>query len=389
MHDVVGAFEKIAAAGAAGNANFVGRGTTNNTPPPGTGVEEHLIWALTNLPSIPMCVVSDANGGGKRPYTGANGDPCPTGNNAMTPTWYHETGQNQGLTADVADVCNFTGGNCYALLDRGTFQFKQSQTPPTATHLHIVTRDNAASARGGRDFLINSFHAYALNPAKFAGNGNVQLNTTGATTFLNWVTSPAAQAAVAAFLNSGGDSPFKGSAAPVLSGSSVPATVTAGNAFTVTGNLHNVVPGTPALTGQTVNLSTPAGKLASGTADAQGNYSITYTPTANGAFTVGTGQISQVENSSLNPVFGDLLNATSTVRRLAHRAERHQRRERRDRLSPGDRRGQRAPGDRPQGRRGHRADAQEGQHRRVHHRGDGGRRGRDVLGARQARPGLV
>ena len=42
-HDVAKAFEDIAAAGALGQANFVSRGGT-----PGTTVQEHAIWALTN-----------------------------------------------------------------------------------------------------------------------------------------------------------------------------------------------------------------------------------------------------------------------------------------------------------------------------------------------------
>ena len=42
-HDIATAFEKIAAAGAAGTANFVSRGGT-----PGTTVQEHAIWALTS-----------------------------------------------------------------------------------------------------------------------------------------------------------------------------------------------------------------------------------------------------------------------------------------------------------------------------------------------------
>ncbi len=308
-HDIVTAFERIAAAGANGQANFVSRG---GSPPPGTGVEEHLIWARTTS-GIQTCKVSDANGGGTKPTTAAAGSDCPAGNNASTPTWYHETGSNQGATMDNADVCNYgtATGQCYVLTDRGTFQFKQSRTPPTATHLHIVTRDNAASARGGQNFLINSFHGYVLNPSKFAGSPNVAINVAGATAFLNWVTSPAGQAASQAFLNGGGDPPFKGSAAPALTGSSVPATVNAGRAVTVTGNLHNVVPGTPSLAGETVNLQTPAGKLASAVADASGTYSITYTPTASGAFSVSTGQITKVEDATLHPIFGDLLNATS------------------------------------------------------------------------------
>ncbi len=59
-HDIVGAFELIARAGAAGRADFVSRGGT-----PGTTVEEHQIWALTR--GVALCEVSMADGGGRAP----------------------------------------------------------------------------------------------------------------------------------------------------------------------------------------------------------------------------------------------------------------------------------------------------------------------------------
>ena len=62
-HDIVGAFQKIAAAGAAGQANFVSRGNTAGTP-----VQEHAIWALTS--GVQTCNVSAANGGGVAPEHG-------------------------------------------------------------------------------------------------------------------------------------------------------------------------------------------------------------------------------------------------------------------------------------------------------------------------------
>jgi hypothetical protein len=73
-----------------------------------------------------------------------------------------------------------------------------------------------------------------------------------------------------------------------------------------------VVPGTPVLSGETVNLSTPAGTVASGTTDASGNYSITFTPSANATYSIGTAQITKIQNSSLTPVFGDLLSPSTT-----------------------------------------------------------------------------
>ena len=53
-HDITTAFERIAAAGAAGTANFVGRGGT-----PGTATQERAIWALTG-PQVTKCDVGAA-----------------------------------------------------------------------------------------------------------------------------------------------------------------------------------------------------------------------------------------------------------------------------------------------------------------------------------------
>src|SRR5262245_55920896 len=121
--NIVQAFQKIAAAGAAGHANFVSRGGT-----PGTTVQEHQIWALTS--GVPTCQVDpDSNGGGAQPSsdTGA----CPS-LDADPPAWYHATGLTQSPNIQAGDVCNFpTGGsgdanNCYVFTDRGTFNFLES-----------------------------------------------------------------------------------------------------------------------------------------------------------------------------------------------------------------------------------------------------------------------
>jgi tungstate transport system substrate-binding protein len=293
-HDIVTAFERIAAAGQAGNANFVSRGGT-----PGTTVEEHLIWAKTT--GVTLCDVSAANGGGSSPSTATGA--CPA--TISYPSWYHATGLTQGPNIVNADACNYPGGNCYVLTDRGTFNFLQSTG--AAQNLHIVTRDNSAAARGGATFLVNTFHAYVLNPARFAGNTNVQINVAGATAFLNWVTSPAGQAAVAGFLGDTHDPPFLPSASPRLTAAGLPATIDADQPVTVSGHLQNVVPGTPALGGVTVTLATPAGPVATGTTDAGGNYSLAFSPVANASYTVSTGQITKIEDATLNPQFGDLL----------------------------------------------------------------------------------
>jgi hypothetical protein len=53
--------------------------------------------------------------------------------------------------------------------------------------------------------------------------------------------------------------------------------------------------------------------VASGKTDAHGKYRIRFSPTSTGKYEVTTGQISQIENSTLNPPFGDLLSPGATA----------------------------------------------------------------------------
>jgi tungstate transport system substrate-binding protein len=297
-HDIVTAFERIAAAGAGGHANFVSRGGT-----PGTTVQEHAIWALTQ--GVTQCTVSDANGGGTSPSTASGA--CP--GSISYPSWYHATGLTQGPNITNGDTCNYTGGGCYVFTDRGTYQYLVSTG--AISNLHIVTRDNSASARGGNTLLVNSFHAYAVSPSKFAGQSGVQLNLPAATAFLDWVTSPTGQAAVGAFLNSGGDPPFIPDASPALTTSSLPASVNAGTPITVAGSIRNVVPGTPPLANQTVTLSALPTALAALNPLATPAPVATATTDGSASYRVSTGQLSQVENGSLSPIFADLLSPAS------------------------------------------------------------------------------
>jgi tungstate transport system substrate-binding protein len=305
-NDIVTAFEKIAAAGAAGKANFVSRGGT-----PGTTVEEHAIWTLTS--GVATCNVSDANGGGTSPST-TSGD-CPA--SIPYPDWYHATGAAQAANIENADVCNYSGGNCYTLTDRGTYQYLVSTN--AISKLQIVARNNSASARGGSTLLVNSFHAYAINPAKFANDPNVHLNLTAAEDFLNWVTSPAAQQQVASFeADQPEGAPFLPDAAPVLTVSpQAPKHVIAGDPVTVKGTLTNVVAGTPPLAGVQVSLNSTTGDhqtaLDTSTTSAKGHFTLRYHPTTAARLAVSTPQISQIEVTfpAPNPPYGDILVPTS------------------------------------------------------------------------------
>jgi tungstate transport system substrate-binding protein len=308
-HDIVGAFERIAAAGASGKANFVSRGGT-----PGTTVEEHAIWQLST--GTTLCTVSSANGGGESPSTA--GGACP--DTISYPSWYHATGQTQAPNIETGDVCNFPGGGCYVLTDRGTYDYLQSTN---AIHsLQIVTRDNAASSTGGSTLLVNSFHGYVINPAKFSAGVAAGINVPAATAFLNWVTSPAGQKAVGSYLNGSKDAPFLPDASPVVTTAKLPASLAGGGRIKLTGKITNPVPGAPPLAGKKVTLSmTPtyvaAHHLRVTTAvqtvltNVNGAFTFRYQPKANATYTVSTSQISQIENAMLSPTFGDLLTAGS------------------------------------------------------------------------------
>lgn len=301
-HDIVKAFEMVAAAGEAGTANFVSRGGT-----PGTTVQEHAIWSETS--GTTLCTVSTTDGGGSSPSTAAGN--C--GNPISYPSWYHATGLTQGPNIVAGDTCTFTGGNCYVLTDRGTFAYLQSNNQ--LSNLQIVTRDNGASAKGGITMLVNSFHAYAINPAKFPG---VTIHSDAATLLLNWITSPAGQAAIGNFLPA--DPPFIPDAAPKVTITSAPTSpVTTGSPVKVTARLTNVVPGTPALSGVTVKLTSQAdgatsvATVATGVTDASGSVTLSYTPSVNAIYRLTTDQLLRVEDATLNPTFSDILAPTTTV----------------------------------------------------------------------------
>ena len=321
-HDIAAAFARIAAAGAQHKADFVSRGGT-----PGTTVQEHAIWALDDgTAGLTLCTVSAANGGGEVPS--AAGGACPS--TASNPSWYHTTGLTQGPNVEAGNACsgalNTSGSSapdCYVFTDRGTFQCLMSSTcsggAVAPSNLQIVTRDQSPTAPGGGALLVNSFHAYAINAAKFAGNSNVQINTTAAQDFLNFITSSNFQAQLKSYLGATSDPPFIADASPSITPSTLPSKVVGGQQVTVTGFIANAVPGTPALAGQTVTVSelgsglAAATPIASGKTDLSGGYRITFSPPSTGKYQVTTGQITQIENGQVAPVFGDLLQPAATA----------------------------------------------------------------------------
>ncbi len=204
-HDAVGAFEAIAAAGAAGQATFVSRGENS-----GTNVQEQTMWGLTGA-SVPKRTASNAGTATNRfePSDGTTG-PTP----GLAP-WYRTTGQGQAASLQNTDTCapDQAAPKCYTLVDRGTFN--RLVNSGTVTHLRLVADKNATTARGGENLLINPFSAYIVNPDKFADGAKP--NVPAATRFVDFLTSPGFQAAVDGFPNAS-DPAFRGDAFPRVDG---------------------------------------------------------------------------------------------------------------------------------------------------------------------------
>lgn len=342
-HNIAQAFADIAAAGINGGgtpkATLVSRGGT-----PGTTVEEHKIWGLVSSANLApagllLCTVNSTDGGGETPIAAgqgvtASGQPCPNGGALPTggalPKWYVVTGAQQGANVQLADACaGYPSGSnsCYVLTDRGTYDYLGSGTDPAGSipNLEIVTRDDSASAPGGQYALINYFHAYIINPAK----PNEQINLPAAKDLLNLLTSPSFQSQLKSYLahtNDPGGAPFKADASPIITEHGLPRSAKAGRRVTVTGTVTNAEPGYPALSGKTVSVDEIVGgvpvPVASGKTNTTGGYKISFQPTSSGSYEVGTPQIAQIEESTITPVFGDLLSpgATAPVKVTVHSA---------------------------------------------------------------------
>ncbi len=329
-HNIAQAFADIAAAGMAGKAEFVSRGGT-----PGTTVEEHTLWQQMSAANLApagllLCAVNATNGGGETPVAAghgvtASGQPCPNGGALPTgtalPSWYAATGLTQGPNVIAANACTgFASGanSCYVLTDRGTYDYLASGTDPAGSvpNLAILTRDDDASAPGGQYGLINYFHGYIINPSK----PGQTVNLTAAQDFLNFITSPTIQSQLAGYLAHTSDpagAPFKADASPLIATTpGLPKTFKAGRRLTLKGTVTNAQPGFPAPSGVTVTVNRVVGganvPVATGKTSSTGAFTIRFTPPATGGYTLTTPQVTQVENATLNPVFGDILQPAAT-----------------------------------------------------------------------------
>jgi ABC-type tungstate transport system permease subunit len=329
-HNIAQAYADVATAGNNGTATYLSRGGT--TTASGTTVEEHTLWALLHSSglqpaSLVLCDVSAADGGGMSPIKSTvqatSGQPCPdsgTVNSTDAPTWYVINNVNQAASVVAANACNgFPSGpnTCYVLTDRGTFDYLASGTDPAGTipNLKIATRDNDAASPGGANELINYFHVYIINPTKPGETVNVP----AAQDFVSFLTAPAFQSQLKSYLPTAdaGGPPFKADASPNLTVSGFSKNYNAEQPMTVKGTLVNAEPGFPTLSGETVNVQQIVGgqplTVASAKTNSSGAYSIKFTPSSTGSYEVSTGAISKVENSTLNPVHGDILSPASTA----------------------------------------------------------------------------
>ncbi|MGH2896690.1 MAG: substrate-binding domain-containing protein, partial [Solirubrobacteraceae bacterium] len=337
-HNIAQAFADVASAGIAGKATYVSRGGT-----PGTTVEEHQIWSLVQSANLApsgllLCTVNATSGGGDAPIAAghgvtASGQPCPNSGALPTasalPSWYVATGLTQGPNVLAANACtgHASGANtCYVLTDRSTYDYLASGSDPAGTvpNLKVLTRGpQPAGAPGGANALTNYFHAYIINPSK----PGEAVNLGAARAFLDFLTSPALQAQLKTYLPNAdpGGPPFVPAASPIIS-AKLPARYKAGKPATIRGTLTNAEVGYPALGDKPVtidrvvnNLSVP---VATGRTDSKGAFTIRFVPPVNGSYELTTSQISQLEDTSLTPAFGDLLSpaATTPVRITVHSA---------------------------------------------------------------------
>jgi tungstate transport system substrate-binding protein len=270
-HDAATAFEKIAAAGALGNAVFDSRGDNS-----GTNVQEQVIWGLTTAVDKQQAV----NGGTDT----TRSEPVGGGGAGTYPSWYVKTSKGQAANVQQCD----TTANCYTMTDRGTFN--RLLNSGTLTALKVVADKNTAGDRGGENLLVNPFSAYIVNPSGSFPGGSPTPNVPAATRFVDFLTSDFFQTAVNAF-PSASDPAFRADAFPKVSGTP-PTTVTAGTRIELNLTLTDKLPGGGAVSGMPVRLqaSTDGGK--------------TYTNVDAPSPTTGTGGVT----------FRPLVSATTTYR---------------------------------------------------------------------------
>jgi tungstate transport system substrate-binding protein len=218
-NDAVSAFEAISATGAAGRANFVSRGDNS-----GTNTKEKDIWGLSGVA-----------------HTAAD-EP------AGAPPWYHKAGLGMADTLRLTQQCPFAGGGCYTITDRGTLQ--QLTNNRAITGLQTVMDAQSASARGGQNLMLNVYNVYAVNPRKFPS-----VNLQGALAFLDFMTSPSFQAAIARFPSAQRPGFFPAAFPRVKLARTPSKRISARSFLTLSGTIASAVPGADPLQGIPLRLA--------------------------------------------------------------------------------------------------------------------------------------
>jgi tungstate transport system substrate-binding protein len=221
-NDAVGAFEALAAAGAAGRANFVSRGDNS-----GTNNKEREIWGLSGVPRTSTNEPSEGSG---------------------NPAWYHKAGLGMADTLRLTQQCPFSGGGCYTITDRGTLQQLTSNGAITA--LQVAMDGQSANARGGENLMLNVYNVYAINPAKYP---SVKLE--GALAFMDFLTSQSFQRSLGRFPSVQQPGFFPAAFPGVTFTRRLPHTVSAARRVTIAGRTASTVPGAAPLAGLLVRLT--------------------------------------------------------------------------------------------------------------------------------------
>jgi len=298
-HDAVGAYEAIAAQGAAHDATPAVPGasfvTRNNQS--GTSVAEYGIWAQTT--GVPT-----------QSATGHAGDPTllqPVGAAAGTfPNWYAaNTNATQGANLIATDTCAAAlapDGGCYTMVDRGTYDY--DVVHHLISNLQIVSQNNSATAPGGESELTNPFHAYIVSTSK---------NKAAAKKFLDYLTSSSFQNSLVNFPGGGLSSVFPDAFAQIAS-SSIPTQAAAGSQITIHATLKYPPPVAQAIAGLPVHLqSSPTG--APGTyvdvgqpVNTAADGAVTFTPTIGNSTTYYQLQMDAYQDDALASIFSPNVN---------------------------------------------------------------------------------
>jgi len=216
-NDAVSAFEAIAAAGAAGRAHFVSRGDNS-----GTHTKERDVWGLSRV--------------------------AHSARNEPSGPWYHRAGLGMADTLRLTQQCPFAGGGCYTITDRGTLQQLTSNRAIAA--LRVVMDDQSARGRGGRNLMLNVYNVYAISPRKYPA-----VNIQGARAFLDFMTSPAFQQALAQFPSRRRPGFFPAAFPRVDLARTSRRTVSARSFLTLSGTIASAVPGADPLSGLSLRLA--------------------------------------------------------------------------------------------------------------------------------------